>query len=140
MNILTNPLAFILAGKAIFTVVNTDTGRRFTYKVTKCKDADLWWVAVFHGTNNEDSRSYRYIGTLFNGRGFMHTKGSKVSESARSFQAFRWLSTHLLPMNQIKRPQIKIYHEGYCGRCGKRLTVPESIESGFGPYCRGLVT
>jgi len=24
-----------------------------------------------------------------------------------------------------------------CGRCGRVLTVPESVESGFGPECIG---
>jgi hypothetical protein len=28
-----------------------------------------------------------------------------------------------------------VWHEGSCARCGKKLTVPESIESGFGPEC-----
>jgi DNA-directed RNA polymerase subunit RPC12/RpoP len=31
--------------------------------------------------------------------------------------------------------QIKVYHEAKCARCGHRLTVPESIETGFGPNC-----
>ena len=26
-------------------------------------------------------------------------------------------------------------HEGRCARCGRALTVPESIDSGFGPEC-----
>jgi hypothetical protein len=29
----------------------------------------------------------------------------------------------------------KVHHEGRCGRCGRTLTVPESIESGIGPEC-----
>src|ERR1700675_3055956 len=28
---------------------------------------------------------------------------------------------------------------GKCGRCGKPLTVPESIASGFGPDCREMM-
>jgi len=28
-----------------------------------------------------------------------------------------------------------VFHEGACGRCGRTLTVPESIASGFGPEC-----
>lgn len=137
---LTKPLEFILAGKAIFTVLNTNTGNHLTYKVTKCKDRNLWWVAVFHGTNNDDSRSYRYIGTLFNDKGFAHTKGSKVSKDAPSFKVFSWLMLHLHPLNQIKRPHIEVYHEGRCGRCGARLTVPESIKRGIGPICKNLLT
>jgi hypothetical protein len=32
-------------------------------------------------------------------------------------------------------PLIEIWHQGRCGKCGKVLTVPKSIESGFGPEC-----
>jgi hypothetical protein len=31
--------------------------------------------------------------------------------------------------------KLEVWHEGRCGRCGRRLTVPESIESGLGPEC-----
>jgi hypothetical protein len=30
---------------------------------------------------------------------------------------------------------IEIWHEGTCCRCGKRLTVPASIELGMGADC-----
>jgi hypothetical protein len=29
----------------------------------------------------------------------------------------------------------EVYHEGRCGRCNRKLTVPESIETGLGPEC-----
>ena len=28
-----------------------------------------------------------------------------------------------------------VYHVGKCGRCGKKLTDPESILTGLGPSC-----
>jgi hypothetical protein len=30
---------------------------------------------------------------------------------------------------------LEFWHEGRCGRCGRRLTVPDSIASGYGPEC-----
>jgi hypothetical protein len=30
---------------------------------------------------------------------------------------------------------LKVHHEGRCCRCGRKLTVPESIETGLGPEC-----
>jgi hypothetical protein len=30
---------------------------------------------------------------------------------------------------------MELWHEGRCGKCGRALTVPESIESGLGPVC-----
>ena len=32
-------------------------------------------------------------------------------------------------------PTVKVFHSGKCGKCGKKLTTPESIKSGLGPYC-----
>jgi hypothetical protein len=31
------------------------------------------------------------------------------------------------------------HHEGKCGRCGRLLTVPSSIESGIGPECSKIM-
>lgn len=33
----------------------------------------------------------------------------------------------------------EFWHEGRCARCSRRLTVPESVASGFGPECVKLV-
>jgi hypothetical protein len=30
---------------------------------------------------------------------------------------------------------IEIWHEGRCGKCGRTLTVPDSIANGLGPEC-----
>ena len=142
---LKTPEQFIKAGKATFTVRNSETGNRFTFKVVQAKDENnnqgdmfggrkdrkpLWFVSVLSGTNNESD--YRYIG-IINKNTFLHTKKSKVTEQALSFRAFKWIWEHIknLPEN------VEVHHEGRCGRCGRKLTVPESIESGFGPECIG---
>ena len=124
-----NPLQFIKAGKAIFTVSNTNTGNRFSFKVKKCGEKELWFVSVLNGPDNWTN--YRYIGSIFD-KDFRLTKKS-ISTDAPSFKAFSWLNQVL---NTRDLPEfVKIHHEGRCGRCGRRLTVPESVESGFGPEC-----
>jgi len=35
-------------------------------------------------------------------------------------------------------PQVHLYHLGRCGKCGRPLTDPASMERGIGPYCAGL--
>jgi hypothetical protein len=47
--------------------------------------------------------------------------------------AFAWFWDRLRNGNLPE--QVEVHHEGRCGRCGRALTVPESIESGFGPEC-----
>ena len=130
-NNLTNPLNYIKAGKAIFTVKNEETGNRFTYKVKKAKGKDIWFVFVLNGPDNYTN--YAYMGSIFDST-FKRTKKSKVGEDAISFKAFSWLHKRLSAGAELPK-SVVVHHEGRCGRCGKRLTVPGSIESGYGPEC-----
>ena len=53
---------------------------------------------------------------------------------APSVKALHWA----LPKIWAKAPMppaFEIRHEGKCGRCGRALTVPESVDTGFGPEC-----
>jgi hypothetical protein len=40
---------------------------------------------------------------------------------------------------EIAKAGFDVHHEGKCGRCGRKLTVPESVKSGFGPECAGKI-
>ena len=35
---------------------------------------------------------------------------------------------------------IEIWHEGKCGKCGRTLTVPDSIINGLGRLINGLLS
>jgi hypothetical protein len=128
-NVLSNPRVFITAGKAFFTIRSEKTGARFTYRVSKADNGNMWFVSVLTGHNNESD--YTYIGCINVAGVFVHTKDSKVAPDAPSFKAFEWF------WQRVENPPdvVSIFHEGRCGRCGRKLTVPESIESGFGPEC-----
>lgn len=116
--------AFALAGNATLTVRSARTGQRFTYKVTA--RSRLYFVGVLTGADN--TRDYRYLGTIFS-NGFRLTAKSKINADAPSAIAFTWLAQNW------ESERVEIWHEGFCGRCGRKLTVPESIESGIGPVC-----
>ena len=124
---------FVIAGNALFTIENTQTGNRFTFKVKKPKHGEnkerIRFVSLLNGPDNYSN--YCYLGCIYNMGQFKLTKGSKVKPSAQSVKVFSWFWKHVenLPAN------VKVYHEGRCGRCGRRLTVPVSIQSGFGPEC-----
>lgn len=128
----TDSIKFILAGNAKFTFLNRISGNRFTYNVKALEDnPNLHFVSVLSGSDNENS--YRYIGIITNKTDFKITKKSTVKEDTDCFKVFKYVFTHLI-MNDL--PEfIEIYHEGTCGRCGRTLTVPESIASGLGPEC-----
>jgi hypothetical protein len=130
---LVNPKNFITAGKAFFTIRSEVTQTRFTYKVQKVEDKDMWFVSVLSGPNNESD--YIYIGCINPAGLFIHTKGSKVTPEAQSFKAFAWFWKRIDNLPEV----VSVFHEGRCGRCGRKLTVPESVESGFGPECIQMV-
>lgn len=122
--------AYILAGQATFTVRSIVTGDRFTFKVTKTDGPNpVHFVKVLTGPDNESH--YEYLGTLFGDGMFRVTRRSRMTDQAPCARAFGWLSTHW------ENAKAEVWHEGVCGRCGRRLTVPESIESGLGPTCAG---
>ena len=127
-----DPFQFILAGNALFTVQNTDTGNRFTFKVRKPDDTKPHFVSVLTGSDNESS--YSFLGTVFDPHHYRHGRRSRISEDAPSARAFDWLFRQLSSGRPLP-PQVRVCHCGKCGRCGKTLTVPESVDSGFGPEC-----
>jgi len=131
---------FILAGKAIFTLESTRTGKWFTYKVNKKEfkndagevDKPFYFVSILRGPSNESD--YTYLGTI-NPRFYVNTTSkSKVSKDSISFKALSFFLTYLRKGELYN--EINFYHEGICGKCGKKLTTPSSISVGLGPICR----
>jgi Family of unknown function (DUF6011) len=124
---------FILGGNATFTLHNTKKDTHLTYKVTVCKDnPELFFVSVLTGPDNW--ANYTPFATLRNGI-FWNNKSSRISKDAPSVKAFEWFWENLHRLPQA----LKVLHEGKCGKCGRKLTEPESIESGFGPICRAAI-
>lgn len=123
--------SFILAGNATFTLVNEESGNRFTFKVVRPDEDTPHFVKVLTGSDNEDD--FTFLGTIFNKRDFRHGRRSRITPEAQSAKAFNWAWPRIL--SDGLPPQVKVFHEGRCGRCGRKLTVPESIESGIGPEC-----
>ncbi len=122
---------FIMAGNSTVTFKSLTSGKHFTYKVKRAKDKNIRFVSVLYGDNNSD---YQYIGCIFDKGDFRHTKGSKVGKDSLSFKGFLWAWNHL---RTLKIPDtLEVWHEGRCGKCGRKLTEPESIELGIGPVCR----
>jgi hypothetical protein len=137
---------FALAGNATFTVTSRKTGTRFTYKVRKPSPTTPHFVKLLSGPDNESD--YRFFGTIFTntdaktGRTSFdfrhaHPTSTMISPEAPAAKAFSWLWRNL--DNPDNLAQVEIHHEGRCCRCGRKLTVPESIESGIGPECRNML-
>lgn len=124
---------FVMGGNALFTVVSKRTGTKFTFKVTKDRTSgsNRHYVKVLNGPNNESD--YVFVGTVFDGTRYVHGRKSPVGPKSPSASAANWFF-HLLGTPRLTE-QCDVYHAGRCCRCGRTLTVPESIESGIGPEC-----
>lgn len=134
----------MLAGNAMITLASTSTGARFTYQIVRAKDArparpingvvvddGPFFVRLLNGSNNE--ADFTYLGTIGRYGVYRHGRKSRVGEDAPSVRAFTWAWTRL--NNETIPEGLEVWHEGRCCRCGRKLTVPGSIESGLGPEC-----
>lgn len=156
--------AWILAGNALFTLVSNRTGARYTYKVRRDKlttePGGRYSVLLMTGPDKAQGApkhygNYAYLGALHcrlrkvpagpfdieeEVWQFHHGKRSEYSDTSLPVITFRWMWTRLSSNLGLEFPLdhsggAKLLHCGRCGRCGRTLTVPESIESGYGPEC-----
>jgi hypothetical protein len=121
---------FMLAGNATFTLESRKTGMRYTFKVRRSETGDVHFVSLLTGSDNESD--YSYVG-IIGTNGFRLTKKSRMSMDSVPVKAFSY--TYGFVARGESAPGVEIHHAGRCGRCGRKLTVPSSIETGLGPEC-----
>lgn len=129
---------YIFAGNSTFTIKNTKTGNRLTYKIKKSPYTYQehqnvpYFVRVLTTPD-----TYTFLGTIFfnqNGK-FTYKRSikSRIFSDSSSNRVMEWF-LDVLSNNTIPK-QIEFWHCGKCCKCGRKLTVPESIKSGIGPEC-----
>jgi hypothetical protein len=131
---------FVTAGRATFTVECPD-GDHYTYRVSLVPGndrypADAYFVSTLTGPDNESS--YTYMGKLDPATGLCATTAkSRQFEDQYRFRLLHRVLARVWAADHAAYEQhgFRTHHEGKCGRCGRTLTVPASIESGIGPEC-----
>ena len=137
---------FVTAGKATITIENNaawavqnSAPAHWTFKVNKkevSKDNNLFFVSLMTGSDNE--KSFSYIGVLNPNTGVVKTTAkSKITDDTLSFRILNRVIGRVWAneVDAITKAGFEVHHSGRCGRCGRKLTVPESIKTGFGPEC-----
>jgi hypothetical protein len=139
--------AYVLGGNSTFTLRSKKSGERLTFKVKSAKlnrdanwstgnqDKSTFFVSVLTGPDNDND--FRYLGLLSQQRDghyrMVHTPKSP-DENSKSFKTFAWF-WNLLEQGCHVSKGVEFWHEGSCCMCGRKLTVPESVERGIGPEC-----
>jgi Family of unknown function (DUF6011) len=132
-------VAFMFAGNARFTLVSRKTGARFTYRV-KAKKGDAgsgdptFFISLLRGPDND--ADYTYVGVLRRDLGLRLTAASRMTRKAPAVQALVWALDAARNRCPVLGLSLEIWTEGRCCRCGRSLTVPESVADGIGPECR----
>lgn len=136
---------FFEGGKAIFTVTNP-SGQHYTFKIRKPRPETPYFVSMLTGPDN--TSSFTYLG-LYNptlkmdiNQNVRLTAKSRMTNDSTPVKVLRWAIKKVAEANShapILPTGYSIQHEGRCCRCGRRLTVPESIDSGIGPECAEMM-
>jgi len=135
---------FLLAGNATFTVSNPE-GKHYTFKVANPKhDMGIslsgvkrpapYFISVLTGPDN--TNNYTYLGMVVENHVKL-TKASKYTMGSTIYRVANWAVMGILKGGELP-DGYSISHAGSCGRCGRKLTTPKSIELGLGPVCAGL--
>lgn len=130
----------LLAGKSTLTLRNPARGTHIRVRMYNRKD---------HSTGKPSSCYFLKVSLLGDGDAGYKYAGAYFSDSKR-FKAAPELEVDpplaavvSLILRAIDTPNVlsaaEIMHEGKCCRCGRKLTHPESIETGLGPECGGRV-
>jgi hypothetical protein len=127
-------LAYIFAGNSTVTFQSAKTSKWITYRIRKAKNNRHFAVSVLTGSDNRKNDNYTYIGyvDIFEKSSFWPQRPRPRNVREDVLSAFSW---SLKALDLGGSESLRVYHEGRCGRCGRKLTTPQSILSGFGSEC-----
>jgi hypothetical protein len=118
------------------------TGAHITLTVkSRKKDGERWVgcpldeaMVMFIAVKSADGGWDDKVGKVTQARGFVADRNADPARVWCAKQLLRWVQ------GQPTAPSLEIMEESRCGRCGRALTDPVSIERGIGPECYGART
>jgi hypothetical protein len=140
---------FVLAGNACFTIEvpagttkkdGTAADPHYTFLVERVPASDRFPEAYFikYLSGPDNTTDFLYVGKLNPTTGQVAlTNKSKLPPTSFRFRLLNRVLARVWAGDQevVEKAGYGLHHEGKCGRCGRRLTVPASIKEGIGPEC-----
>lgn len=130
-------LEFMLAGKCECVLHSTKTNEDFRFEIIKRqteKDKNKFIYFLNYCLGHDKN----YAGVVwFDDKTdeFRFSQGAKGQMTGNEIP----IRSLIFVLNKLLREEhvnnLLVYHVGKCGRCGKKLTTPESILTGLGPTC-----
>jgi len=142
---------FITAGRAIFTlsvphafVTKVGCCDRYTFLVKQKPKSEKWPEAYFVNllSGPDNMSDYQPLGKLNPETGAVRlVSTTKMTDNSWAVRLIRRVFARLWSneFKAIEDAGFELRHAGRCGRCGRVLTVPESIDSGLGPVCMNKI-
>jgi len=131
--------SFIFQGKAVFTLENIESGNYIVYKVYSLKrrrgqPENTRLFNVYVRALGDGWRGNRYIGQVDRLTETLKTPFG-VDTNSVGVRTFNWIIAKWRKLEKFEG-KMNMYHMGVCCKCGRDLTVPESINNGIGPQCK----
>ena len=121
---------YIHGGHGVVTL-QAPGGKHFTYCFKKPHRESNFREGTLFAYCIEGKNEYNYVG-MYDVKSFRKTANSEYDEDSEQFKGAQYII--YMSLKDFNTP-MKLYHEGVCCLCGKKLTNPESIERGIGPQC-----
>jgi hypothetical protein len=133
----------LAAGRLTVTFTSLDTGEHITITTKSRKpDENGKWVAcpldeakvIFFSVPNAGGGWDDKVGKFTYGKGFVEQPGADPARVYCAKQLVVFAEGRELPSG------LRAQEEERCGKCGRALTDPVSIDRGIGPECYGQMT
>lgn len=127
---------YIMGGRAVVTL-EAPSGIKHTYMYAVPRNSDSFppdirFIYALHDTKE------LYIGMIEMGK-FRLTRNSRFLSDTDIVKGANYIEHMRYSQAFLDKSPMKIYHEGVCARCGRKLQDSKSIKLGFGPKCKKML-
>lgn len=124
---------YITSGKVTAILVSA-SGSHYSFHINEWKKVPGMFFVEYKG---ETTQKVGYFKRRREDNHWELTVKGELGITDKPVLAF----SHMLDCINYKRPSeiLEVWHNGSCGRCHRKLTDPDSIETGFGPECLKII-